>query len=447
MAAAARRRRLRSKPSRRGASERKRRYLLGFDEGYREGVHLGLEGYKTAFEGTSIVIPSYNQLDMTRQCVNSIMRHTHTPYEIIVVDNASTDGTGAYLQSLAGQIRYRLLEANRGFAGAINVGLMMAKGSTIVLLNNDTLATDNWLSNMLNCLYSDASFGMVGPVTNYISGSQQIPVPYADVADMPAFARRNNVSDPARWRVADHLTGFCLLLRRELFLQVGYFDEGFEIGNFEDNDYNIRVRMLGKKLVVAQDSFIHHFGSVSMKALGKKFMPVNNRNEQYFTDKWPDANRWLDELAAHPAAAASPLRSAASFYPENIAVRGIAADVYWIEQGRRRPIIGDVTVPVNRVSQVDLRRWPQGEPISAADVALRWRGLVDGPDWGIAVFTHPDGSFYHLEGGRIRKIVGQNALQGWNLHLKPSAAISAEMLSAHGEGLPIVSPLIVKYGL
>lgn len=68
--------------------------------------------------------------------------------------------------------------------------MMMAKGSTIVLLNNDTLVTENWLDNLMACLNSDDTIGMVGPMTNYISGQQKIDVPYTDIADMPAFARR-----------------------------------------------------------------------------------------------------------------------------------------------------------------------------------------------------------------------------------------------------------------
>ena len=248
-------------------------------------MQAGIQRFPTILEGTSIVIPTFNQLGVLRQCIESIFKHTDVPYEIIIVDNASTDATLSYLQGLGGQIRYRVLDSNRGFAGAINVGMMMAKGSTIVLLNNDTLVTPNWLTNMLACLNSDDNIGMVGPVTNYISGSQKIAVPYGTCGYAPFAILRHNRPDPAKWRRSDRLTGFCLLFRRALFEGVGYFDEGYEIGNFEDDDYNIRVRLLGKTMVVAEDTFIHHYGSVSMKALGDEFQTVNDRNQYYFMDR------------------------------------------------------------------------------------------------------------------------------------------------------------------
>ena len=140
-------------------------YPVGLEAGYKEGLRSGYEGFSNLFEGTSIIIPSYNQVGYLKQCIESIRENTDLSYEIIVVDNASTDGTADYLRGLGSQVRSRVLETNRGFAGAINVGMMMAKGKTLLLLNNDTLVTKFWLGNMLSCLNSDPMIGMVGPVT------------------------------------------------------------------------------------------------------------------------------------------------------------------------------------------------------------------------------------------------------------------------------------------
>ncbi len=427
------------------ANSRQTRYREGFGEGYREGVQSGLQSFPTLFEGTSIVIPNFNQLNMLKQCIDSIMENTDLPYEIIVVDNASTDGTAAYLQELGGQVRYRLLDINRGFAGAINVGMMMAKGRTILLLNNDTLVTENWLDNLLICLNSDEGIGMVGPVTNSISGDQKINVPYVNIADMPKFARENNRSTPSRWRRTDRLTGFCLLFRRELFEGIGYFDEGFEIGNFEDDDYNIRVRLLGKSLVIAQDSFIHHFGSVSMKALGDQFKQVNDRNQCYFSDKWQNPYEWLHMVRQHPDLQNGPLPHSAFYYPENVVVQAVGASYYWLEQGKRRQVEGVLSFPAIRVSQVDMRRWPVGEPISAEEVEQRWR--VSGEEAGgleTAVLTLHDGSTFHLENGMVRRVISSAVMHAWNLHLKPSMMVTPEMLNEKVQGLPIISPPLLR---
>jgi GT2 family glycosyltransferase len=425
------------------ANVRKAHYNEGYGEGYKEGVQYGIQSFPTLFEGTSIIIPTYNQLSFLKQCINSIIANTPLSYEIIVIDNASTDGTAVYLQELGGQVRYRVLENNRGFAGAINVGMMMAKGRTILLLNNDTLVTENWLANLLICLNSDEGIGMVGPVTNYISGDQKINVPYVNVADMPQFARENNLSDPSRWRRIDRLTGFCLLFRRELFEGIGYFDEGFEIGNFEDEDYNIRVRMLGKSLVIAQDTFIHHFGSVSMKALGDQFQEVNDRNQLYFIDKWHNPHQWIHNVRHHPDLQQGPLAHSAFYYPEQIVVQAIGANYYWIENGQRRLVVGVLSFPANRVSQVDLRRWPLGEPISSDEVERRWLGMGDqagGAGVGDGVVMLLDGTVFQVEGHKVRRIITSAAMLAWNLHLKPLRMISPEMLDDKVHGLPIISP-------
>jgi GT2 family glycosyltransferase len=426
---------------------RQARYNEGYGEGYQEGVQSGIQSFPTLFEGTSIVIPTFNQLNFLKQCIDSIMEYTDVSYEIIVVDNASTDGTAAYLQELGGSVRYRVLENNRGFAGAINVGMMMAKGRTILLLNNDTLVTENWLDNLLLCLNSDTGIGMVGPVTNYISGDQQIAVPYVDIADMHPFARMNNRSDASRWCRTDRLTGFCLLFRRELLEGIGYFDEGYEIGNFEDDDYNIRVRLLGRSLVMAQDSFIHHFGSVSMKALGDRFQEVNDRNHVYFIDKWDNPYQWIHNVRQHPDLQQGPLPHSTFYYPEQVVVQAIGANYYWIENGVRRLVDGILSFPVNRVSQVDLRRWPLGEPISSEEVERRWYGIGDqagGASLGDGVVMLPDGMAFHVEGVKVRRIISSAAMQAWNLHLKPIRTITPEMLEDKVHGLPIISPPLLR---
>lgn len=406
----------------------------GISAGYEEGVRAGMEGYGHYFEGTSIIIPSYNQVDYLAKCIASIQAYTSGAYEIIVVDNASADGTGDYLQGVGGVVRYRLLEHNRGFAGAINVGMMMAKGTHLLLLNNDTIVTERWLDNLLACLLSDPAIGMVGPVTNYISGEQRIAVPYTEERDIAAFARGYNVSDKAKWQPTDRLTGFCLLFRRELWDRTGYLDEGFKIGNFEDDDYNIRVRLQGRALVIARDTFIHHFGSVSMRALGDKLAEVNDRNEQVYSDKWGNPH----DLIAHVKALGADIperRSETSFFPERVVVRGIADAAFWVEGGIRRPICGPISVPVSRLSLVDLRRWPIGEPIDAALAEANWQSQA--PLW------EEGGGLYIAENGCRRRVPSERIADAWSLRLRIGAQLTNEQRAGLREGLPVIAPVQV----
>jgi GT2 family glycosyltransferase len=415
---------------------------------------MGYDSFRTLFEGTSIIIPSYNQVDYLKKCIESIREHTDLSYEIIVVDNASKDGTAEYLRGIGSLVRYRILETNRGFAGAINVGMMMAKGKTMVLLNNDTIVTERWLGNMLQCLNSDPKIGMVGPVTNYISGDQLIEVPYTSVEDMPVFARGFNVPDPGKWQRTDRLTGFCLLFRRELWERTGFLDEGYALGNYEDDDYNIRVRLQGYSLVIARDTFIHHYGSISMKALGERLVEVNDHNMHFYADKWGNPYDLLQRVREMMRLRASeeetegkllPMGETA-FFPQGIVARGVGDTLFWVEGGMRRPVLGELSLPVVRLSQVDLQRWTIGEAISAEEAEERWHGRVlsgNQPAVTSGTAIGPDGFFYVVEDGVRRRVVSRTALETWGLQLKPHSTISVDQLGMLPEGLPIIPPVRV----
>jgi len=452
-----RRKRDRRLPRRRRSLTYRERYDAGYRDGYQQGAAAGTEGYGNVFEGTSIIIPTYNQAEYVRQCIDSIADHTDLPYEIIVIDNASTDGTADYLESVRGTVRYRILEQNLGFAGAVNRGLMMAKGSTVVLLNNDTLVTVNWLDNMLRCLTSDDRIGMVGPVTNYIGGTQQIEVPYQSTQEMHAFASAHNVSNPAKWMTTDRLVGFCLLFRRELWERTGYLDEGFHIGNFEDDDYNVRVRLQGYRLVIAQDAFIHHYGSVSMRSLGERLQEVHEGNESYYSDKWGNPHALIHRVKAalrlsDPGApqGEEPLTafSESGFYPQFVVVRGIGETAYWVAHGERRPIEGTIGVPVVRLSQVDIRRWPIGPAISAEEAEEAWRrsGIEPQSDCG-TLARMPEGSLAYLESGVVRPIASPAAAEAWGIAAKPAVQLTPEQVHSLEEGLPIIAPIRLKQQL
>lgn len=429
------------------------RQELGFGAGYEDGKRAGIESFETLFDGTSIIIPTYNQAKYLKACVESIGEHTDLPYEIIIVDNGSTDETAEYLKEIGSQVRYRILADNHGFAGAVNTGLMMAKGTTLMLLNNDTLVTDNWLDNLLACLHSEAKIGMVGPVTNYISGDQQIDVPYTEIVDMYEFARRNNESNPARWIRTDRLTGFCLLFRRELLERVGYLDEGFEVGNFEDDDYNIRVRLQGFSLVIAKDSFIHHFGSVSMKATGQQFEGINERNMRFYMNKWGNPHELVHQVNEwrkrqdESAAAQSHVSGMTDFYPQNVLVKGVGETVYWLADGKRRPLTESTMLPVVRLSQVDMRRYPIGEPIGANDPMIAGAVMTTVQPGAGKVTTSADGTRYMVETGKKRRITTQDAAERWGLDRRHVHHMSEAELSNLPDGLPIIAPVVLHQSL
>ncbi len=163
------------------------------------------------WELTSIILVTHNQWEYTRQCLESLRFLTDEPYELIVVDNGSTDGTLDWLRS---QSDVKLIENadNRGFPAAVNQGFAVAQGKQILLLNNDTLLTTGWLKRLLEALNRDPTIGLVGPCSNHISGPQEIPVSYQALSELDGFAWERSRQLAGQTTVTDWLVGFFLLI-------------------------------------------------------------------------------------------------------------------------------------------------------------------------------------------------------------------------------------------
>lgn len=235
---------------------------------------------------TSIIILTFNKLEYTKKCVESIRKYTDSKtYEIIVVDNCSTDGTPQWLLK-QGDIVKILNNENLGFPKGCNQGLEIATGDNLLLLNNDVIVTPNWLPNLIKALYCSSKVGAVGPVTNHASYGQKIDVDYESDEGIIPFSRSYNVSDASKWKKRLKLIGFCLLFKREVFEEVGYLDERFTPGNYEDDDYCIRIIRKGYELLVCEDTFIHHYGSMSFGKESETLKQLYLTNYSKFKQKW-----------------------------------------------------------------------------------------------------------------------------------------------------------------
>ena len=168
----------------------------------------------------SIIILTFNQLKYTKECVESIRKHTPEPHEIIFVDNGSTDVTGKWLKKLVeNNSNYRLIanKKNLGFSKGCNQGIEASTGEYILLLNNDVVVTENWLAGMLECIKSAPDIGIVGPMTNNISGPQQVPaVGYSSVDGLSEYAMAFRQKNRHRRIACRRIVGFCMLFNRRL---------------------------------------------------------------------------------------------------------------------------------------------------------------------------------------------------------------------------------------
>ncbi|MEC0182661.1 glycosyltransferase family 2 protein [Paenibacillus peoriae] len=355
----------------------KKGYWAGYKRGREQGSRFGQASFGKVFEGVSIIIPSCNQLHQLRACIHRIEEHTSHPHEIIVVDSGSTDGTRTYLLRKSIAVRYALLKKDVHMLGNLNQGLMMAKGTTIAVLDPHVMVTPGWLDRLLECLYSDPRLGVIGPVTNGPFGAQQIEVPYINKNEAFPFAKTYNISNPAAWRETESLAGFCLLLRRETLEKTGYWDEGCHSSQEAAEDWLLRVRLLGIRMAIAGDAFIHYAGSdrdtvyAFLQSTGKSgSMEESSQNRSFFVQKWGDMNKLLHSQkigTAKPdeqlASAEERRVSAASFYPVGALVQGPSGAVFRLEPGRRRFLqrvraAGSEYVTPVRISQLDLLALP-----------------------------------------------------------------------------------------
>lgn len=244
---------------------------------------------------TSIIILSYNALDYTKLCIESIRKHTRPgTYEIIVIDNDSKDGSAEWLK-MQDDIRLIANKENVGFPKGCNQGMKIARGTEILLLNNDTIVTPRWLDNMLAALYSQSNVGAVGCLTNHCSNEQSINLGYDSLEGLEAAAEAFNQTNSDKWYPWLLLVGFCLLFKREVYERIGELDEAFSPGNFEDDDYCLRMRQAGYELLLCGDTYIHHFGSVAFSGKNnpkqqrekeRKYQEIIKKNRAYFLQKW-----------------------------------------------------------------------------------------------------------------------------------------------------------------
>lgn len=235
---------------------------------------------------TSIIILADNRLEYTRVCIDSIRHYTKAgSYELIVIDNGSTDGTPEWLVGQS-DIHAIYNQENLGIPFGYNQGIRAAKGESILLLNRDTVVTDKWLELLESCLYSSSDIGAVSPATNYDSYYQTIAVNYSSTDDMQEFASRHNSEDPDQWEQRIRLVGFCMLIKRTAVDVVGFLDERFSSGNFEDDDYSYRIVKSGYRLILCKNVFVHRVESAPLTANSQQLVEILHMDREKFRAKW-----------------------------------------------------------------------------------------------------------------------------------------------------------------
>ena len=243
------------------------------------------EDYNVIVNKTSIIILSYNSLEYTKLCIESI-RMTIPEYvrEIIVVDNASEDESVKWLREQDDIILIENKE-NKGFPAGCNQGIQASSPYTdIFLLNNDTILPENALFWLRMGLYDKEENGMTGSISN--CARDQMAEGVENQKDLLLFAERTNVPMKYPYEKRLSLIGFALLIKRAVVDRVGLLDERFSPGNYEDNDYSLRVITAGFRNILCKNSFIVHFGNVSFRKNTTDLENILAINRQKINEKW-----------------------------------------------------------------------------------------------------------------------------------------------------------------
>lgn len=209
----------------------------------------------------SILVPVYNQWALTKACIEAIRRNTSGDYEIVVVDNGSSDATGSELKQTA-DLRVVRVPRNLGFSRGNNLAALESRGESLVLLNNDTEVHPGWDLPLREEL-ADDEVGAVGSKLLFPHGSVQHAGLVFRPDGLPWHLYQGFAADApevSRRREFNALTGACLAIRRSLYAQLKGLDESF-VNCYEDIDFCLKLRSLGRKLVYRPDSVVtHHAG-------------------------------------------------------------------------------------------------------------------------------------------------------------------------------------------
>jgi len=260
-----------------------------------------LRAVRFALEATprvSIVIPVYNKVALTSACLNSLAEAgSETAFEVIVIDDCSSDETPDYLAECQG-LRALRNEENAGFIDSCNRGAAEARGDFLVFLNNDTTVTEGWLDALIAPFDGGEGVGIVGARLVYPDGRLQEAggIVFSDASGWnygkggdPAAPQYGFLSE------ADYVSGACLAIRRSDFDAVGGFDTRFRPAYYEDTDLCFQMRARGKRVLVQPAcTIIHHEGATSGTDEGSGAKRYQAVNRERFLEKWGRA------LAEHP---------------------------------------------------------------------------------------------------------------------------------------------------
>lgn len=248
----------------------------------------------------SVIILSYNGMELTSLCIDSLCQSMPKEAgELVIIDNASTDGSAIWLQNLKKSeetknnstrrnpvIKVICNEENKGFPSGCNQGILAAEPENdIFLLNNDTIVPPNALFWLRMGLYENEKIGAAGSVSNHANNDQMVTAKKGSPEAWYKYGEEHNIPMKYPYEKKAWLMGFAVMFKRKALEKVGYLDERFTPGNYEDNDIGYRFLKEGYTQLLCKNSFIYHFGSVGFRKNKRAFDELLSSNRKKLIEK------------------------------------------------------------------------------------------------------------------------------------------------------------------
>ncbi|RAP47569.1 MAG: hypothetical protein BZ135_02025 [Methanosphaera sp. rholeuAM6] len=269
-------------------------HLQKFDKRYK--IHSCTNMLNALEKTVSIIIPIYNAYEQTKDCITSVLRNTGIDYELILIDDCSSDERiNDLLTSLEVIPNVKVIrnKTNQGFVKNVNLGMSLSQND-VVLLNSDTVVTPHWLSHMVYCAYSVNRIGTVTPFSN----SSDISISELESErDFYKINRNGYIIDQLAYNQnieAPTGNGFCLFVKRELIEEIGLFDERFGMGYGEETDFTYRAFKEGWLNIRDDAVFVYHSRHASFSQDESNILKVRNR--KILEEKYDDLYDSWDEF-------------------------------------------------------------------------------------------------------------------------------------------------------
>ncbi|MFH1790581.1 MAG: glycosyltransferase family 2 protein [Candidatus Omnitrophota bacterium] len=227
-----------------------------------------------------IIIPVWNQPEVTKDCLDSIVGNTDYPYRIILIDNGSEPETAGFLRDFTERHKDRTMlivnKRNEGFIKAVNMGLEASSSAYVCMMNNDTMPARGWLSRLVSFAESHDDVGLLNPLCGGHLAAGTDLNGYADAV----------ASNAGKYMEMNQCQGFSMLVKRTVIDTIGHLDERFGIGGFDDTDYSMRAHKAGYRSVCVHSAYVYHREHKSFDALGERKSLQAAGEREYFR-KWP----------------------------------------------------------------------------------------------------------------------------------------------------------------